>query len=163
TGESLYALALAGLTADHPAVRNGLVALLTAQKPFGGWLDLGPYEQFQTPFRETQWSLIALATLYPGPGTKGWDGPLGPQPEALRAIGDRETAAIQPGALFAKGVFVPYLREALESPDDRTRRGATRVFAAHFRDLSQETSLARTLLDRLDDPDPVVQMQAIKG
>ena len=81
TGESLYALALAGLTADHPAVRKGVVALLAEQKPFGGWFDTNPYEQFQTPFRETQWALMAISRLYPGPGTRGWDGPLGPQPE----------------------------------------------------------------------------------
>ncbi len=74
TGESLYALALAGVPADHPAVRKGgSWRLLWAQKPFGGWLDVNPYEQFQTPFRETQWSLIALSRIYPGPGTKGWD------------------------------------------------------------------------------------------
>ena len=97
TGESLYALALAGLPADHPAVRKGVVALLTAQKPFGGWLDLNPYEQFRTPFRETQWSLIALSRLYPGPGTKGWDGPLGPQPDdaadRLGVAPDRATSS----------------------------------------------------------------------
>ncbi|MCA1686616.1 MAG: hypothetical protein LC745_11715, partial [Planctomycetia bacterium] len=39
TGESLYALALAGLGADHPAVRKGAVALLLGQEDFGGWFD----------------------------------------------------------------------------------------------------------------------------
>jgi hypothetical protein len=240
TGESLYALALAGLPADHPAVRKGIVALLTAQKPFGGWWDLNPYEQFQTPFRETQWSLIALATLIPGPGTHGWDGPLGPQPtslrtdsdalliedldriwdrperplaeavaaqcghanplvryaacralsrvgtdaaavalatrlgddskvvqraaaEALRTLGCRLTADARPVLAEAHDPYVQALTGALASPDDRVRRGATRVFAAHFRDLSQELDLASRLLERLDDADPVVQMQAIKG
>ncbi|WP_406697738.1 HEAT repeat domain-containing protein [Singulisphaera sp. Ch08] len=241
TGESLYALSLAGLPADHPAVRKGVVALLLRQKNFGGWLDISPYEQFQTPFRETQWALLSLSRIYPGAGgTKGWNGPLGPQPEtlradspshtlrdleqiwespplalrealfawlgderplvrlatcealgrvgddsaipgliarlgdeskavqrasaeALRSIGNRLNANRKPGETIAQTRFVSALKEALGSPDDRTRRGATRVFAAHFRDLSQELSLADALLERLDDSDPVVQLQAIKG
>ncbi len=240
TGESLYALSLAGLPADHPAIRKGVVALLKAQDDFGGWLDLNPYEQFRTPFRETQWALMALSTIYPGPGTRGWNSPLGPQPralrtdsvshlirdleriwdapdtslsaqimaqldheaplvrlaacevlarvgdrtainglvarlgdeskvvrrasaEALRLVGNRLEARLAPGETLDQVQLVAALTAALESPDDRTRRGASRVFAAHFRDLSQELRLAQPLLDRLDDPDPVVQMQAIKG
>jgi len=240
TGESLYALSLAGLFADHPAIRKGVVALLQRQKAFGGWLDINPYEQFQTPFRETQWALIALSRIYPGPGTRGWDGPLGPEPttlrtesvshllrdlerlwtppalavreavfaqlgderplvrlaaaealgrvgddsavaslisrlgdeskavqraaaEALRSVGNRLNANRRPGETEAQAQFDAALKDALASPDDRTRRGATRVFAAHFRDLSQELGLADALLERLDDSDPVVQMQAIKG
>ena len=86
TGESLYALHLAGKGADDPAMRKGILALLTRQQPFGGWFDINPYEQFRTPFRETQWALMALATIYPWTmGTKpaatdGWNDPLGPQP-----------------------------------------------------------------------------------
>lgn len=240
TGESLYALTLAGLPADHPAVRKGVVALLLRQKNFGGWLDINPYEQFQTPFRETQWALLSLSRIYQGPGTKGWDGPLGPQPEtlqvesasrllrdleriwepptpavrealfarldderplvrlsvcetlgrvgdesalaglvrrlgdeskvvqrasaeAIRSIGNRLNANQEPGKTSGQLQVAEALKEALGSPDDRTRRGATRVFAAHFRDLSQDLSVADALLDRLDDADPVVQLQAIKG
>jgi hypothetical protein len=240
TGECLYALSLAGLPEDHPAIRKGIIALLREQKPFGGWFDLNPYEQFRTPFRETQWSLMALARVYPGPGTQGWNNPLGPAPwalrvglpgtliqdlervwdppppallqsilaqldhalpqvrlaacstlarvggetsidplvtrladeskavrraaaEALRSIGNRLNADHAPGATAAQKHLVAALTEALRSPDDRMRRGATRAFAAHFRELSQELSLADALRERLDDPDPVVAMQAIKG
>ena len=87
TGESLYALALAGLKPEHAAVRRGIVALLGRQQAFGGWFDVNPYEQFRTPFRETQWALIALSSFYPNPQPRphGWNGPLGPQPQSLRA------------------------------------------------------------------------------
>ncbi len=245
TGESLFALALAGYGADHPAVRRGVVALLKSQDEFGGWLDPNPYEQFRTPFRETQWALMALSRLYPGPaprdaGRTGWDGPLGPQvnrlrtesaatiirdletiwdpidtdlaaqvlreaqaelplvrfaacnalgrvgdrtavatlvgrlgdesklvrraaAEALRRIGNRLNASQGPTLTLDQVHFVTAIEAALESPDDRTRRGATRLFAAHFRDLSRETDLADALLKRLDDGDPVVAMQAVKG
>jgi len=242
TGESLYALALAGLKPEQDPMRRGIVALLSRQQDFGGWFDLNPYEQFRTPFRETQWALIALSSLYPNqkPLPKGWNGPLGPQPatlrsgspatlirdleriwdapsanlqtlvvaqlghesplvryaacralgrvgdaqpikslvrclgdeskvvrraaaEALRLIGNRLNGSYQPSETEAQVQLVTVLRDALCSPDDRTRRGAARVFAAHFRELSQEQTLADSLLERLDDSDPVVAMEAIKG
>ena len=216
--------------------------MLTRQQAFGGWFDVNPYEQFRTPFRETQWALMALSSLYPNPKPRpdGWNGPLGPQPgllrigspatlirdleqiwdvpaaelrgeivaqlrheapmvryaacrtlgrvgdgsaiaglskclgdeskvvrrasaDALRMIGNRLNGSVRPGQTEAQRLLVDQLRTALASPDDRTRRGATRVFAAHFRELSQELALADALLGRLDDPDPVVAMQAIKG
>ena len=248
TGESLYALSLAGLPADHPALLKGASALLVNQKDFGGWFDVNPYEQFRTPFRETQWALMALSRLFPGPGVgKHWNDPLGPHPETLRTdstsqllhdlervwgnhsatpngplhnqlykllddprplvryaacralervsrswyvlsplalprLGD-ESKVVQRAAALALRTYGNQLNghnksavnsfqldfmEPLRDPllgtsDDRTRRGATRIFAAHFRDLSQEFTLADVLLERLDDPDPVVRMQAVKG
>ena len=94
TGESLYALSLAGLAPDHAAVRRGAIALLGRQQTFGGWFDVNPYEQFRTPFRETQWALIAFSSLYPNATHRlpGWNGPLGPQPQSLRT--DAPTALI---------------------------------------------------------------------
>jgi HEAT repeat protein len=243
TGESLYALALAGRGPEDPAMRRGILALLTRQQPFGGWFDVNPYEQFRTPFRETQWALMALSTIFPNPrpAASGWNGPLGPQPatlrtqdpsnlirdleriwdepnavllgqvvaqvehpsplvryaacrtlsrvgsdrtaidalvrglgdetrvvrraaaEALRSIGNRLNASAPPGAVETQRLLVDRLQAALRSPDDRTRRGATCIFAAHFRELSQELGLANVLLERLDDADPIVAMQAIKG
>jgi HEAT repeat protein len=246
TGESLYALSLAGLPVDHPAIRRGVVALLTRQKEFGGWFDINPYEQFRTPFRETQWALISLAQLFPNPTklqSKGWNGPLGNEPaairqkadaatlvrdlekfwddaedridlkmaligliddprplvryaacraagrvageraislllrhlgdeskvvrraaaEALRMMGNRLEGDRRPRESDGQKLLVAGMLAAIEIPDDRIRRGATRVFAAHFREVSQELPLADALLARIDDPDPVVAMQAIKG
>ena len=62
--------------------------------------------------------------------------------EALRLMGNRLNGSHRPGETEAQVQLVAELREALRSPDDRTRRGATRVFAAHFRELSQEPALA---------------------
>jgi HEAT repeat protein len=242
TGESLYALAQAGLRPGHAALRRGAIALLGRQQPFGGWFDINPYEQFRTPYRETQWALIALATLYPAtnPRARGWNNPLGRQParlrcdspatlirdleriwdepdpalvhemtaaldhelplvryaacralgrgtdlasvaplakaladpskvvrraaaEALRSIGNRANAACPAGQTPLQKRLVSELARALLSADARTRRGATRIFAAHFRELSQETALLAPLLEAIDDSDPVVAMQAIKG
>ena len=218
------------------------VALLARQQEFGGWFDLNPYEQFRTPFRETQWALIALSSLYPSSTSArpGWNSPLGPQPavlraesparlirdleriwdvpdaalrqqvlaqlghesplvraaacrtlgrvgdettisgvasclgdeskvvrraaaEAVRRMGNRFSGSRRPGESQAQLRMVAELTRALTSSDDRTRRGATRLFAAHFRDLSQETNLLDPLMQLCGDRDPVVAMQAIKA
>ena len=84
TATALFALAKAGLTIDDPAVRKGVVYLLTHQKPFGAWnTDGQPYEAFNTPFKETQLALMALSELFPNkPPAKGWTD--GKQPTRLR-------------------------------------------------------------------------------
>jgi hypothetical protein len=77
TGHALWALAAAGLTKDHPQVKKAVEYLLQRQQPWGGWLDpLQSYENFRTPFRETQFAVLALGSLYPGPGHQGWDLPV---------------------------------------------------------------------------------------
>jgi HEAT repeats/Squalene-hopene cyclase C-terminal domain len=78
TGHALWALAAAGVTKDNPQVQKAVHYLLQRQQPWGGWLDpLQSYENFRTPFRETQFAILALSSLYPGPGhTKGWDLPV---------------------------------------------------------------------------------------
>ena len=225
-------------------MRRGIVALLSRQQAFGGWFDLNPYEQFRTPFRETQWALMALSSLYPNPKPRSerlerparaaargashrirrgrsirdleriWDAPgcrsraadrshssamnrrwcatppagrwdvsattrrsrglarcLGDESkvvrraaaEALRLDRQPVNGSHRPGETPAQVQLVAELSQALRSPDDRTRRGATRVFAAHFRELSQETALADALLERLDDPDPVVAHAGDQG
>ncbi|MCS7224727.1 MAG: HEAT repeat domain-containing protein [Armatimonadetes bacterium] len=73
TATVLFALARAGLTADHPQVAKGVRFLLSRQKSFGGWnTDGQPYEAFNTPFKETQLSLMALSELYRKKSQRGW-------------------------------------------------------------------------------------------
>jgi hypothetical protein len=95
TGHALWALSAAGVGAEHPQVKKAVQYLLQRQQPWGGWLDpLQSYENFRTPFRETQFAVVALSSLYPGPGRrKGWDVPpvqsLPAEPTALlRALDD---------------------------------------------------------------------------
>ena len=70
TAHCLYVLAVAGLGIDYPAVRRGVLYLLRHQERFGAWYDDAdpkrphPYENFQTPFRETQFALMALSELF---------------------------------------------------------------------------------------------------
>ncbi len=75
TGHALWALHAAGIPSSHPQVEKALAYLLSRQQRWGGWLDpMQPYENFRTPFRETQMAILALSAYYPnGTRTMGWD------------------------------------------------------------------------------------------
>ena len=65
TGHALWTLAVAGYPAEHPQIAKGLQYLLGRQLEFGGWFDpLQSYENFRTPFRETQMAVLALSEYY---------------------------------------------------------------------------------------------------
>jgi HEAT repeat protein len=85
TGHVLYTLALAGYKPDHPKIAESLRILLGRQQEFGGWFDpLQSYENFRTPFRETQFAVMALSEFYKGEVTaRGWNAGFAPLPERL--------------------------------------------------------------------------------
>ena len=79
------------------------------------WRDVQSYENFRTPFRETQFAVLALSTYYPlAARAKGWDAP---PPQSLSAAPDRlltelhgsdaaETAAIEIAQFFSGNEIV---------------------------------------------------------
>jgi hypothetical protein len=77
TGHALWALHAAGIPADHPQVAKAIRYLMGRQQPFGGWMDpLQSYENFRTPFRETQMAVLALSSYFPAhEHRRGWDAP----------------------------------------------------------------------------------------
>ena len=77
TGHALWALQAAGIPAGNPQVKKAIDYLLGRQQTFGGWMDpLQSYENFRTPFRETQMAILALSAYFPMPGrAKGWNAP----------------------------------------------------------------------------------------
>jgi hypothetical protein len=77
TGHVLWTLAAAGVPRDNLQVQKGLDYLLNRQQAFGGWFDpLQSFENFRTPFRETQFAVLALSSYYPGTDkSKGWNSP----------------------------------------------------------------------------------------
>ena len=72
---AVLALAEAGRrpeTDEHLAV--AVKAMLAAQRPEGSWEGDPVYQGFNTPFRATQFAVMALSTLYPGnTKEKNWD------------------------------------------------------------------------------------------
>ena len=73
TYHCLYALARAGYSPEHPQIARSLRFLLERQQEWGGWFDpKQSYENFRTPFRETQFAVMALSEFYKGSDGKGW-------------------------------------------------------------------------------------------
>src|ERR1700744_4659322 len=75
TGHVLWTLHQAGVPASDPHVEKALKYLLGRQQAFGGWFDpLQSFENFRTPFRETQFAILAFASYYPmDKRAKGWN------------------------------------------------------------------------------------------
>jgi hypothetical protein len=225
TGHVLWTLHAAGVPVSDPHVVKAAKYLLGRQQDFGGWLDpLQSFENFRTPFRETEYAVMGLSAYYPLAGrAKGWNAPpierlssdpvalleqldniWDPVPEALRQqiveaaqsndalvrqaavealgrLGVREpivakllgdpskmvqrTAAWALRQTYSRHDDTPSsdLLTALASDDDRTRWGATRVFAQHFSELARRPELAAALEKLSGDPALAVRMMAIKG
>lgn len=77
TGHALWALQAAGMPVTNPQVKKGIDYLLGRQQFFGGWMDpLQSFENFRTPFRETQMAVLALSSYFPQAGRRpGWNSP----------------------------------------------------------------------------------------
>jgi hypothetical protein len=77
TGHALWALHAAGVPLTNPQVEKAIDYLLHRQQEFGGWMDpLQSFENFRTPFRETQMAVLALSSYFPIAGrAKGWNAP----------------------------------------------------------------------------------------
>jgi hypothetical protein len=227
TGHALWALQAAGIPREHPQVAKAIRYMLERQQMFGGWMDpKQSYENFRTPFRETQMAVLALSSYFPAvePRAKGWGSTVTrlpaepgellealdrvwdrPSTEVVRAIevaassndafvrqaavealgrlampssaaviaarlGDesklvQRTAAWALRQVYSRHTDAPAatLVDALASKDERTRWGATRVFATHFAGLARRAELGRALLARAEDRAPTVRMQALKG
>jgi hypothetical protein len=84
---AVLALAEAGRrpeTDEHLA--RAVKAMLAAQRPEGSWEGDPVYQGFNTPFRATQFAVMALSTLYPGTTrAKNWDAAYPATPTTLAA------------------------------------------------------------------------------
>ncbi len=82
---AILALALAGRRPEtDPHLACAVQACLRAQRPEGSWEGDPVYQGFNTPFRATQFAVMALSTLYPGTTqAKNWDAAYPPPPTEL--------------------------------------------------------------------------------
>jgi hypothetical protein len=154
TGHALWALAAAGVPRDHPQVRKALEYLMGRQQVFGGWFDpRQSFENFRTPFRETQFAVIALSLYYPGPDkTKGWNSPapanLSKDPVQLLGNLDRVWSGASP-------VLMRQIEDEARSNDVLIRQASAEALGR----LGQASSMP-ALLALLGDPSKLVQRTA---
>lgn len=86
TYHCLYTLARAGYKPDHPQIAKSLKFLMSRQQTYGGWFDpRQTYENFGTPFRETQFAVMALSEFYKTEGRRGWQQGFDAVPDQLAA------------------------------------------------------------------------------
>lgn len=236
---SIYALALAGRRPEtDPQMARAVEACLKAQRTEGDWEGDPVYQGFNTPFRATEFAVMALSQLYPGPdhrpmNKKGWDDAFAPPPTRLatndlprllyqldqfwdlapestlkqvrhvlaanpqplareaaaralghmadpgavpdlvNALGDQSKVVQRTSAWALRQILSrrpdaaeqgsTQLAAALESPNARTRWGATFLFNQHFRYLTDHPTLLSGLMKDLNDPVPFVRFQAAGG
>jgi len=81
----VLALAEAGRRPESDAkMALAVKAMLAAQRPEGSWEGDPVYQGFNTPFRATQFAVMALSTLYPGPAKeKNWNAAYPPPVDTL--------------------------------------------------------------------------------
>lgn len=188
TYHALYALAMAGLKPGDPRVDRLVDFTLQQQLESGGWQGEPGPKAFQTPFRDTQFAVMALSTLFPG----GWK-PGAPLQTATSNAATALDRAYSLQQLHQGGTepVVPFLGDpskivriaaaeriryaapsaslrdqlirALASRDSRMRSGALHVFDKQFRAWANDEALLSAVLSRLQDDAPLIRLQAAKA
>lgn len=156
TYQALYALAAAD--SHDPRLQKTVAYALTHQHADGSWQGDPVYKGFDTPFRDTQFAVMALSQLYPLSGAASLRDGAAVLPPSLGSASkiEQRRAAVS----LRDRAAIPEIETALASPDGRTRWGALRVFAQEFRALTDHPELLPLLKGRLDDPMPANRFQA---
>jgi HEAT repeat protein len=160
---SYHAVLAAALAGRRPETDTHLAravdALLKAQRPEGSWEGDPVYQGFNTPFRATQFAVMALSTLYPGPDRKpakekGWDDAFPPHPTQL-AKDDLPQLLSQLDQLWdlAPEPMLRQVRAILVSSHQPLAREAAARALGHMADSGATKLLAAAL----GDPNKMVQ------
>ena len=162
TYQALYALAVAG--SKDARVQKTADYALRKQRIDGSWQGDPVYKGFDTPFRDTQFAVMALSTLYPrGAANHGGERAIQPASEVSIARSLNSPSKIdqrRSAVSLRRAESIPEILKALDSPDGRTRWTALRVFAQEFRPLTERAELLPALERALADPMPANRFQA---
>jgi HEAT repeat protein len=155
---ALYALAVAGHRPEtDERMDRGIKAMLAAQRQEGDWEGDPVYQGFNTPFRATQFAVMTLSTLYPGPTkAKDWDAAF-PAPAKL-ATHNLPLLLAQLDRFWdpASEAQLTQIREVLTKSDQPLAREAAARAIGHMADPGSMPELIRAL----GDPAKMVQISA---
>ena len=147
---AVYALVVAGHrpgTDEHLA--QAVKALLAAQRPEGSWEGDPVYQGFNTPFRATQFAVMALSTLYPGTArAKNWDAAY-PAPVTTLARNDLPLLLEQLDQFWdpAPEPVLKQIRQVLIESDQPLAREAAARALGHMADAGALPDLMKALGD----------------
>ena len=156
---AVLALAEAGRrpeTDEHLA--RAVKAMLAAQRPEGSWEGDPVYQGFNTPFRATQFAVMALSTLYPGTTkAKNWDAAY-PPPATTLARNDLPLLLQQLDQYWdlAPEPVLLQIRKVLTDSDQPLAREAAARALGHMAD----PGAMPVLIQALGDPTKMVQTTA---
>jgi HEAT repeat protein len=148
---AVLAVAMAGRrpeTDDHLAV--AVKAMLAAQRQEGSWEGDPVYQGFNTPFRATQFAVMALSTLYPGTTqAKNWDAAY-PAPPTRLAKKNLPLLLSQLDQYWdpAPGPVLKQIREVLLKSDQPLAREAAARAIGHMADPGSLPALMQALGDQ---------------
>jgi HEAT repeat protein len=160
---AVLALALAGRRPEtDPNLARAVQAMLKAQRPEGSWEGDPVYQGFNTPFRATQFAVMALSTLYPGPdgrpaAKKGWGDAFAPAPTSL-ATDDLPLLLSQLDQFWelAPTSTLKQIRDVLAYSEQPLAREAAARALGHMADPGS----IQPLVSALGDPNKMVQRSA---
>ena len=156
---AVLAVAMAGRrpeTDDHLAL--AVKAMMAAQRQEGSWEGDPVYQGFNTPFRATQFAVMALSTLYPGTTeAKNWDAAF-PAPPTKLARNNLPLLLSQLDQYWdpAPEPVLKQIREVLVKSDQPLAREAAARAIGHMADPGSLPAL----MTALGDPTKMVQTSA---
>jgi HEAT repeat protein len=156
---AVLAVAMAGRrpeTDEHLAL--AVKAMMAAQRQEGSWEGDPVYQGFNTPFRATQFAVMALSTLYPGTTeAKNWDAAY-PAPPAKLAKNNLPLLLSQLDQYWdpAPEPVLKQIREVLVKSDQPLAREAAARAIGHMADPGSLPAL----MQALGDPTKMVQTSA---
>ena len=147
---AVLALAQAGRRPEtDPNMARAVKAMLAAQRPEGSWEGDPVYQGFNTPFRATQFAVMALSTLYPGPAKeKNWDAAY-PAPATKLAKNDLPLLLEQLDQFWdpAPEPVLRQIRDVLLHSDQPLAREAAARALGHMADAGSLPDLMKALGD----------------
>ncbi|MGB8535890.1 MAG: hypothetical protein WCD57_05720 [Acidobacteriaceae bacterium] len=148
---AVLAVAMAGRrpeTDEHLAV--AVKAMMAAQRQEGSWEGDPVYQGFNTPFRATQFAVMALSTLYPGTTeAKNWDAAY-PAPPTKLAKNNLPLLLSQLDQYWdpAPEAVLKQIREVLVKSDQPLAREAAARAIGHMADAGSLPALMQALGDQ---------------
>jgi hypothetical protein len=148
---AVLAVAMAGRrpeTDDHLAL--AVKAMMAAQRQEGSWEGDPVYQGFNTPFRATQFAVMALSTLYPGTTeAKNWDAAY-PAPPTKLAKNNLPLLLSQLDQYWdpAPEPVLKQIREVLVKSDQPLAREAAARAIGHMADPGSLPALMQALGDQ---------------